>query len=144
MMDTSRLREAILYDALPNDYVSCSVCERRCRIPGGGRGFCGSRMNVDGRLFTLVYGVLTSVTKNPIEKKPLFHYWPSSMALSAGSWGCNLRCVYCQNYYLSMADAGQKRTSYTSPEEFVSIALEMGSEGLSFTSTKLPVPFLST
>ncbi len=133
MMDTSRLREALLYEALPDGSASCGVCERRCRIHEGGRGFCGSRMNIDGRLYTLTYGDLTSVTNNPIEKKPLFHYWPGSRALSAGSWGCNLRCVYCQNHALTMVDADPRRASHTSPEEFVSVALKMGSEGLSFT-----------
>lgn len=99
----------------------------------GRRGFCGSRMNLDGRLYTLTYGDLTSVVVNPIEKKPLFHYWPGSGALSAGSWGCNLRCVYCQNYTLSMVNADPKRANYISPEGFIDLAQRRGAEGLSFT-----------
>jgi len=126
-------REAILYDALPDGSVKCGVCERRCRIPGGERGFCGSRMNVDGCLYTLTYGDLASVTNNPIEKKPLFHYWPGSRALSAGSWGCNLRCAYCQNHSLTMVDADPEKARYTGPEAFIALALKMGSEGVSFT-----------
>lgn len=90
-------------------------------------------MNLGGRLYALTYGDLTSVVVNPIEKKPLFHYWPGSGALSAGSWGCNLRCVYCQNYTLSMADADPERASRTSPEDFIDLALRRGAEGLSFT-----------
>lgn len=133
MMDPSRYREALLYRTDTDGSTTCGVCERRCRIPRGRRGFCGSRKSLDGLLYTLAYGDLTSVTSNPIEKKPLFHYWPGTRALSAGSWGCNLRCVYCQNYELSMVDADLRRTNYTSPESFIEIALMRGSKGLSFT-----------
>jgi pyruvate formate lyase activating enzyme len=133
MKGHSRFKEALLYEARPDGSARCGVCERRCRIPRGERGFCGSRLNVDGRLYALTYGDLTSVTNNPIEKKPLFHYWPGSTALSAGSRGCNLRCVCCQNHALSMAYADPDRVRYTSPEGFVALATKMGSGGLSFT-----------
>ena len=133
MMESPCVREALLYQAKPDGSASCRVCERRCRIPVGGRGFCGSRKNIGGRLYTLTYGDLTSVTVNPIEKKPLFHYWPGSRALSAGSWGCNLRCVYCQNYELTMKDADPRKARQMTPENFVSLAEKSGAEGLSFT-----------
>ena len=84
-------------------------------------------------MHTLTYGDLSSISLNPIEKKPMFNYWPGSRALSAGSWGCNLRCVFCQNYTLSMAAADPNSARYLSPEEFVSLALDRGSQGLSFT-----------
>ncbi|RLI09552.1 AmmeMemoRadiSam system radical SAM enzyme [Candidatus Bathyarchaeota archaeon] len=127
------VREALIYEALPDGSVRCGVCERRCRVPEGGRGFCGSRRNSGGRLYTLTYGDLSSISLNPIEKKPLFHYWPGSRALSAGSWGCNLRCIYCQNHPLSMASADPDRARYVSPEGFVGLALDRGGRGLSFT-----------
>jgi len=127
------VKEALLYEAYPNGVVKCGVCERRCEIPLNGRGFCGSRENINGRLHTLTYGDLSSISVNPIEKKPLFHYWPGSRALSAGSWGCSLKCVYCQNYSLSMVDADPNRCSYVSPESFVDLALRKGTAGLSFT-----------
>ena len=127
------LFEALLYEARSDGSALCGVCERRCRIPEGERGFCGSRQNIGGRLYAIAYGNLTSVTNNPIEKKPLFHYWPGSRALSAGSRGCNLRCAYCQNYSLSMASADPERTGHTSPEAFVALAFREGSQGLSFT-----------
>jgi pyruvate formate lyase activating enzyme len=132
-MQSSCVREALLYEAQPDGSTRCGVCERRCLIPKGERGFCGSRMNIDGRLHTLTYGDLTSVTLNPIEKKPLFHYWPGSRALSAGSWGCNLRCVYCQNHALTMMDADPERARHVSPRTFVDQAEKTGAEGLSFT-----------
>ncbi len=127
------VREALLYETLPDGAVRCGTCERRCLIQPGKRGFCGSRENRDGRLYTLTYGDLSSISVNPIEKKPMFHYWPGSKALSAGSWGCSLRCVYCQNYFLSMTDADPSRCSYVSPENFVDLALRKEAQGLSFT-----------
>jgi len=127
------VRESLIYETLTDGSVRCGVCERRCRIPEGGRGFCGSRQNLGGRLHTLTYGDLSSISLNPIEKKPMFHYWPGSRALSAGSWGCNLRCVFCQNHTLSMADADPTRARYLSPQDFVDLALDRGSQGLSFT-----------
>ena len=127
------MREALLYEDLPNGAVRCGTCERRCVIQPGKRGFCGSRKNVEGRLYTLTYGDLSSISVNPIEKKPMFHYWPGSRALSAGSWGCSLRCVYCQNHSLSMVNADPGRCSYVSPENFVDLALRKKAQGLSFT-----------
>ena len=132
-MTQKTIREALLYETHPDGSVTCGVCERRCHVAEGRRGFCGSKMNRGGKLYTLTYGDLTSVVVNPIEKKPLFHYWPGSGALSAGSWGCNLRCIYCQNYTLSMVDADPRRASYTSPETFIRLALSSGARGLSFT-----------
>ena len=126
------VREALLYEDVGGGSVRCGVCERRCLIPEGGRGFCGSRMNVGGRLYTLTYGDISSISNNPIEKKPMFNYWPGSMALSAGSWGCSLKCVYCQNYEISMEEADPKRAYYMPPEKFVSMASRR-SQGISFT-----------
>jgi len=127
------VRESLIYEALQGGVVRCGVCERRCEIPEGGRGLCGSRQNTGSRLHTLTYGDLSSISLNPIEKKPMFHYWPGSRALSAGSWGCNLRCIYCQNHTLSTANADPGKARYLSPEGFVGLALDRGSQGLSFT-----------
>ena len=126
------VREALLYEVYPGRVVRCGTCERRCEIREGQRGFCGSRMNIDGKLHTLTYGDLSSISVNPIEKKPMFNYWPGSRALSAGSWGCSLKCVYCQNYSLSMVDADPSRCSYVRPENFVDLAQRKESQGLSF------------
>ncbi|UCH57186.1 MAG: AmmeMemoRadiSam system radical SAM enzyme [Candidatus Bathyarchaeota archaeon] len=125
--------DSLLYESQPDGSALCGVCERRCLIEKDGSGFCRSRRNIDGHLYSVTYGRLTSITNNPIEKKPLFHYWPGSRAFSAGSYGCNLRCVYCQNHTLSMASPPSARASYTSPESFVTLALDRGSRGLSFT-----------
>jgi len=112
------VRETILYEDLPNKKVRCGVCERRCVILNGERGFCKTRENMDGKLFTLIYGDISSISANPIEKKPLFHFWPGSYALTVGSWSCNFTCPWCQNCGISKTEPNPRRTNYMSPEEF--------------------------
>ena len=112
------VREASLYEELLNKKVRCGVCERRCVILNGERGFCKTRENMDGKLFTLIYGDISSISANPIEKKPLFHFWPRSYALTVGSWSCNFTCPWCQNCGISKTEPNPCRTNYMSPEEF--------------------------
>ena len=76
------VREASFYEKLPNHRVKCSLCERRCKIPQGSKGFCRTRVNIKGKLYTLVYGDIASMESRPIEIKPFFHYWPGSTALT--------------------------------------------------------------
>ncbi len=89
------IKEALLYEKLENKKVRCNVCERRCTIGKGETGFCKTRKNIDGKLNTLVYGDISSISANPIEKKPLFHFWPGSAALTVGTWSCNFTCPWC-------------------------------------------------
>ena len=77
--------------------AKCTVCFRECEIPEGTRGFCGMRAVRDGTVVPLNYGHVTSLALDPIEKKPLARFFPGSVILSAGSWGCNLRCPFCQD-----------------------------------------------
>ncbi|MBO7403929.1 MAG: radical SAM protein, partial [Clostridia bacterium] len=79
----------------------CEVCFRHCEIPEGKRGFCGARIAQNGRVLPENYGRITSLALDPIEKKPLSRFRPGSMILSAGSYGCNLRCPFCQNHEIS-------------------------------------------
>lgn len=123
-------REAILYERLGNDKVRCGLCERRCTINLGSKGFCGTRMNVNGRLYTLVYGDISALESRPIEIKPFFHYWPGSTALTFSTWSCNLNCVWCQNFYLSKTKPNPKMARYYSHEQIVRTALSAGDEGL--------------
>ena len=81
--------------------AKCTVCFRECEIPEGARGFCGVRAARGGAVGPLTYGHVTSLALDPIEKKPLARFFPGSVILSAGSWGCNLRCPFCQNYEIS-------------------------------------------
>lgn len=101
----------------------------------GELGFCRARKNVDGSIQSTTYGKLSSLSLDPIEKKPLCRFYPGSMILSAGSFGCNMRCKFCQNYHISMTeDAGYAHQ--VSPEKIVQIAKEQrkyGNIGLAFT-----------
>jgi len=122
--------ESKLYERLKNDKVRCKVCERRCIIPIGRRGFCGTKINIEGKLYTLVYGDLSAVESRPIEIKPFFHYWPGSTALTFSTWSCNFTCPWCQNWTMSKTFPNPENASYVSPETIVNSALRRGDEGL--------------
>ena len=81
--------------------AECRVCYRHCNIKEGAYGFCGVRTCKDGQIVPENYGMLTSIALDPIEKKPLQRFMPRSNILSVGSYGCNLRCPFCQNYEIS-------------------------------------------
>jgi len=94
-------------------------------------GFCKTRRNIDGNLFTLVYGDISSISANPIEKKPFFHFWPGSYALTIGTWGCNFSCPWCQNWEISRYAPNPETANYTSPERLVETAIENKCQGVS-------------
>lgn len=95
------MKEAVLYEQLPKGAVRCNICQVRCVIQEGKRGVCRTRWNKDGRLYTLIYGVTSSVCVDPVEKKPLYHFFPGTAILSAGTRGCNFACPGCQNWQIS-------------------------------------------
>ena len=117
----------------------CGVCFRHCEIPDGGLGFCGARTSKSGEVTASNYGRITSLALDPIEKKPLSRFYPGSMILSAGSYGCNLRCPFCQNYQISWSEEAfefSSRSELITPEELAEIALSAagrGNIGLAFT-----------
>lgn len=123
------LRKSPLY-AAHGDVVECGVCERRCRITPGKRGFCGSRENRDGKLYTLAYGDISAMESRPIEIKPFFHFYPGSTALTFSTWGCNFRCPWCQNWHLSRAEPKAVNANFISPERMVETALRNSDNGL--------------
>ena len=117
----------------------CEVCFRHCEIPEGGLGFCGGRTARNGRVEAFNYGRITGFALDPIEKKPLARFYPGSYILSVGSFGCNLRCPFCQNYEISWSDEAKryaKQAETLSPEELTEIALRTrnrGNIGIAFT-----------
>ena len=111
--------------------IRCLTCERRCEIEPGGLGWCRTRRHQDGTLLTLVYGDLSSLSANPIEKKPFFHFYPGTRAFTCGSWSCNFGCLWCQNHDISKATPGGGR--YISPQHFVGEAVKSGCQGTSFS-----------
>ncbi len=110
----------------------CTTCFRHCNIPEGGLGFCGARTYRDGQVTAANYGRVTSLALDPIEKKPLARFHPGSYIVSVGSYGCNLRCPFCQNYQISWSDEARrlaKTAEYIPPEELAAIAVQTKSRG---------------
>jgi pyruvate formate lyase activating enzyme len=117
------VQKALFYEKLPNDIVKCSLCERKCEISIGSKGFCKTRMNIDGELYTLVYGDISAIESRPIEIKPFFHYWPGSTALTFSTWSCNLNCDWCQNFNLSKQEPEPTQAIYYPPKKIVDLAI---------------------
>lgn len=119
--------------------AKCDVCFRHCDIPEGGTGFCGARTCEGGIVKAANYGRVTSLALDPVEKKPLARFHPGSMIVSAGSYGCNLRCPFCQNNSISWSDEAfglAGRIPYISPEELAATAkaaVPKGNIGVAFT-----------
>ncbi|MEW6162152.1 MAG: AmmeMemoRadiSam system radical SAM enzyme [Nitrospirota bacterium] len=126
-------KEAYLYNRLDEGKVMCHTCQRRCVISEGKRGWCHTRLNEGGKLFSLIYGEVSSLSINPIEKKPVFHFYPGSRWLSLGSVGCNFRCLGCQNWDIAHWKEGPMYTEHLSPEELVSKTKATRSLGISWT-----------
>jgi pyruvate formate lyase activating enzyme len=124
------IQPALLQEAV-DDSVRCLTCERRCLVAEGERGWCGTRENSSGTLYTLIYGSVSSLSCNPIEKKPLYHFYPGSVALTAGSWSCNFDCPWCQNWHISKRCPSGGR--FMAPEKFVRQAQERGCQGTSIS-----------
>jgi pyruvate formate lyase activating enzyme len=101
-VDFPFIHKALLQEAV-NDQVRCLTCERRCELAEGQAGWCRTRQNQGGTLYTLMVGLVSSLSCNPIEKKPLYHFYPGSVALTAGSWSCNFAWAWRQNRDISLA-----------------------------------------
>lgn len=112
--------------------IQCNVCERRCGLRPGAFGWCRTRENRAGRLITLIYGSVSALDANPIEKKPFYHFYPGTKALTAGSWSCNFGCPWCQNWDIAKV-APPATGDYVSPERFVELIKETGCQGTSIS-----------
>lgn len=125
-------KEAILYDKI-GKALNCKICERRCIISQGKAGFCQMRENDEGKLYSLNYAAASSVAVDPIEKKPLFHFYPGTTVFSLGSVGCNFRCKYCQNWGISQAELEHISTRDMLPEEAIRLTKEYGCKSIAWT-----------
>ena len=133
--------EAKYYDIQPDCAVRCTLCPHHCRILMGQSGRCLGRTNENCRLVASSYGQITSIALDPIEKKPLNRFYPGSMILSAGSYGCNLSCDFCQNWTIAQRKAPAE---IYSPQELVDLALRekpQGNIGIAFTYNEPIVTF---
>ena len=119
--------------------VRCHVCFRHCELSEGSIGFCGARIGLADKVMPSNYGRITSIALDPVEKKPLKHFNPGSKILSVGSYGCNLRCPFCQNSEISWGEEAKEfsdTAEYITPDELAAIALKYrknGNIGIAFT-----------
>ena len=116
-------------DNQPHGTATCRICPHFCQLADGELGFCHARRAEGGRVVDENYGRVTSLALDPIEKKPLARFMPGSMVLSVGSYGCNLRCGFCQNASIACACAGDVPWREVSPEQLVQLALDCRSQG---------------
>lgn len=123
------VRQSPLFEGR-NDKIICNVCNRRCRIPEGGWGYCGTRFNYKGKLYVTTYGDLSAIESRPIEVKPFFHYWPGSSSLTFSTWSCNFDCPWCQNHHLSKSRPDPRTALYVDPKSLLEIAIKNGDQGL--------------
>lgn len=133
--------EASFYKKLENKNVHCQLCPHYCTISPGNYGNCRARKNIDGKLYSMVYAKPVSVAVDPIEKKPLFHFLPGTDSYSLGTTGCNLGCLFCQNWQISQAFPEDMPGIYMPPEEVVKNALTEKCSSISYTYTEPSIFF---
>ncbi len=134
-------REIDFYERLPKKRIQCFVCPLHCVLNEGETCFCRTRTNVDGRLYSRAYNNPCILRIDPIEKVPLNHWRPGTRALTLGVGGCNLRCLYCQNWQQSQKMPDKMKTFDLTPDEAVAAAKKKGIETIAFNYTE-PVAFL--
>jgi pyruvate formate lyase activating enzyme len=115
------------------DAVQCIICPHLCVLSEGKRGVCGTKENQEGKIIDLSYGRISALAIDPIEKKPLVHFYPGSLALSISSIGCNFTCPWCQNYGLSQSNIDDAQTRMMEPESVVEIALTQDCTSIAYT-----------
>lgn len=118
--------------------IRCNLCARRCLIPKGVRGFCQTRENIDGILYAPMYGEISMLGIDPIEKKPFFHFYPGSTSLSISTVGCTFRCKFCQNYDISQKPFNMQKIE---PQKVVEEAKRNGCLSISYTYNEPTVFF---
>jgi len=131
------MREALYYDAAApdekNKSVHCRLCPHECKILPYKTGICSARKNIEGKLYSLTYAKASSINLDPIEKKPLYHFYPGSEILSVGAVGCTFRCLHCQNWQISMAKPEDSGMRNFTTEEALELARKYDSVGIAYT-----------
>jgi pyruvate formate lyase activating enzyme len=129
------MKEALFYDLIDKDkgIIKCLLCPKECLIKKGQVGFCRVRENIDNQLYSLIYSKVSSCGMDPIEKKPLYHFYPGTIVLSLGTIGCNLACAFCQNWTISQANIKEVQVEELSPEKAIQLALQNNSPAICYT-----------
>ena len=143
MMREGDAAEARLYEKLEDQRVQCNLCAHRCRIAEGKRGICAARENRHGTLYTLVYGRTVSQHVDPVEKKPLCHFYPGTRAYSIATVGCNFHCAWCQNANISQMprETGLIVGERANPDEIVAAAKRSNCRSIAYTYTEPTIFF---
>lgn len=130
-----QLHPAQFFQKLPDGKVICNLCPQHCVISRGMTGMCRVRENKDGELFSTIYGKVASIHMDPVEKKPLYHFFPGKSILSIGAVGCNLRCNFCQNFEISQAGVEEVDflREYNVNQILSMAALDRNNAGIAFT-----------
>ena len=126
------MNEAQFYSKTKNNAVACSLCPHNCVITESKTGICSVRRNESGKLYAAGYGLVPSIALDPIEKKPLYMFYPGKKVLSIGGFGCNLRCPFCQNCEISMETEYKElwgNAEYVSPEQIAALAKKYVPDG---------------
>lgn len=130
------MKEAGYFKKLENEQVQCRLCNHFCIIENSGTGICQVRKNINGQLYSLVFGFPNEISADPIEKKPFYHFLPKSLALSIGTFGCNFLCSNCLNYSSSQAKIIEKQLlnyNEISPERIIGQAIDEGCKSIAYT-----------
>lgn len=124
---------ARFWEKLSDQKVKCRLCPHQCVIASGKVGICRARKNEGGELYSLVYGSIVSMAVDPIEKKPLYHFWPGSDVFSIAAPGCNFSCNHCQNWTISQASVEDIPTQDISPEHLIELTKRYNCQGIAHT-----------
>ncbi len=135
--------EALFYHKIDNEKIKCVLCPHNCIINNGKSGICKVRVNTKGILISENYGIVSSIGFDPIEKKPLYHFYPGTEILSVGSLGCNLQCKFCQNWQISQTSVSEfgRESMFYKPDKIIDLALSReNNTGIAYTYNE-PVVF---
>jgi pyruvate formate lyase activating enzyme len=138
--DAQFIVEAKFYQKLENKKIKCKLCPRECTVGDRERGYCGVRENRGGTYYSLVHSRVCAAHVDPIEKKPLFHYLPGTVAFSLATAGCNVNCKFCQNWDISQSRPEQIPAEYTPPQRVAALAKQYGCPTIAYTYSE-PVVF---
>jgi pyruvate formate lyase activating enzyme len=138
--DIPIIKEAMFYETLEEMRVQCKLCPWECAVADQERGTCGVRENREGKYYTLVHSQPCAAHVDPIEKKPLFHYLPGSLAFSIATAGCNIECKFCQNWDIAQVRPEQVDTYYLPPDDVTKISLKYNCKTIAYTYSE-PVIF---
>ncbi len=138
IINPNYLKASKFQNKISTNSIQCLTCERKCKLSQEKLGYCQTRKNIGGKVYSIVYGCIPALSFNPIEKKPLFHFYPGTTAITIGTYSCNFSCFWCQNHHLShpsklIESKINEVKEYLSPESLIDMALENHCQGTSIS-----------